>query len=253
MQPFLSQIWRHPIKSLGAERVNKTVLEKGKTIPWDRRWALTYKNSRFDIQNPRWCPCQTFLRGSIAPLFSAVSAKLNEETGIITLRHPDLNDFTFDLEDESSHESFIKWVYPICPKNSPIPTSLCRVPDRGMTDTDYPSISLNSLSSLSDLSDHMDLELHPRRFRGNLWVADLKPWFEEQLIGKTLRVGDALLKVEENIVRCNTTKTNEKTGIRDADTLSVLQDKFGHKNFGIYCKVISSGQIKEGDLVSVEK
>ena len=29
----------------------------------------------------------------------------------------------------------------------------------------------------------------------------------------------------------NSTKTNEKTGIRDADTLSVLNKSFGHKNF----------------------
>lgn len=253
MQPYLSQIWRHPIKSLGAERVKEIKLEEGGTIPWDRRWALTYLNSRFDLQNPRWYPCQTFLRGSIAPLFAAVSAKLNEETGAITLMHPDLNDLTFDLEDESSHSSFIKWVNPICPQNAPVPTSLCRVPNRGMTDTDYPSISLNSLSSLSDLSDYMGLELHPRRFRGNLWVEELKPWYEEELIGKTLRIGSASLKVVEPIVRCNATKTNEKTGIRDADTLSALQNKCGHKNFGIYCKVICSGQIKEEDLIFFEE
>ena len=53
-------------------------------------------------------------------------------------------------------------------------------------------------------------------------------------------------EVVEPIKRCNATKTNEKTGVRDADTLSALDLSFGHKNFGIYCKVLSSGLLNVG-------
>ena len=53
---FVDQIWRHPVKSLGAERVHSLSLQKDQTLPGDRVWALTYENSRFDLVNPSWAP-----------------------------------------------------------------------------------------------------------------------------------------------------------------------------------------------------
>jgi uncharacterized protein YcbX len=249
MEPFVEQIWRHPVKSLGAEKVNSVTLTKGETLPWDRVWALTYENSRFDISNPVWSPCSVFLRGSIAPLFLAVTAKVIELDGSIEFNHPKLKSIHLNLYDQLDRQEFIKWVAPICPENAPKPSKLCRVIGRGMTDTDYPSISINSISSLTDLSNRMNKHLHPRRFRGNIWIDGLKPWSELELIGKQITVGSAKVEVIEPIVRCNATKTNEQTGVRDADTLGSLYEEFGHKNFGVYCKVISSGDVSESDLV----
>ena len=251
IKPFVEQIWRHPIKSLGAERVKRVTLSEGKTLPWDRVWALTYKNSKFDFGNPKWVPCHKFLRCSIAPLFAAVSAKVNESCGEISLKHPAIGSINLNPEDPNSVSDFIKWVYPICPKNAPKPETLCKVPGRGMTDTDYPSISLNSISSLKDLSKKMDLELDPRRFRGNIWIKGLGPWFENELVGERISIGESVLKVVEPIVRCNATKLNVKTGRADADTLTALQDNFNHKDFGVYCKVIKPGSISEKDSFSV--
>jgi hypothetical protein len=250
MTALINQIWRHPVKSLGAENVGTLSIEKGKTLPGDRVWALTYENSRFDTVNPAWAPSQVFLRCSIAPLFAAVSTKINEMEDTIEFYHPKLSTICLDLNDASQHKNFIDWVRPICPENAPQPIGLCKVPDRGMTDTDYPSVSVNSISSLNDLSEIMDIKLHPRRFRGNIWIDGLEPWTELNWIGKIIRIGGAKLEVIEPIKRCNATKTNEKTGIRDADTLSALQKNFGHKDFGVYCKVVSSGYVTVGDTVS---
>ena len=250
MTALLNQIWRHPVKSLGAENVDTLSIEINKTLPGDRVWALTYENSRFDMLNPVWAPSQVFLRCSIAPLFAAVSTNINESDDTISFYHPKLPNICLDLNDPLQRKQFIDWVKPICPKNAPQPIGLCKVPDRGMTDTDYPSISVNSTSSLGDLSKRMDVNLHPRRFRGNIWIDGLKPWAELDWIGKTINVGGAKLEIVEPIKRCNATKTNEKTGIRDADTLSALQKNFGHKDFGVYCKVVSSGSITVGDNVS---
>ena len=107
------------------------------------------------------------------------------------------------------------------PEGAPKAIDLCRVPGRGMTDTDYPSISVNSISSLEDLSVKMGTPLHPRRFRGNIWISGLDPWSEFNLIGKVINIGDVELEVVEPIKRCNATKINEKNGVKDADTLSV--------------------------------
>ncbi len=247
MKPFVDQIWRFPVKSLGSERISKAIFKKDKTLVGDRIWALTYENSRFDLKHPTWYPSQVFLRCTIAPLFAAVHTKINSEDNTITFSHPSLESIRLNLEHESHRQQFVNWVLPICPQNGPKPSELCRVPERGITDTEYPSVSLNSMSSLRDLSKRVGVSLNPQRFRGNIWIEGLEPWSELEFVGKEVKVGEVRLRVIEPIIRCNTTKTNEATGIRDVDTLSALENAFGHKNFGIYCKVLSDGEVNISD------
>jgi hypothetical protein len=75
----------------------------------------------------------------------------------------------------------------------------------------------------------------------------LEPWAELDWIGREITLGGARLKVIEPVVRCNLTKTNPETGVRDADTLGALEAGWGHKNFGVYCQVIEGGSVAEGD------
>jgi len=248
MTAHVAQIGRHPVKSLGAERIVRAELTPGRTLPWDRVWALAHEKTRFDFDVPEWRPCQSFLRGSIAPLFAAVSARVDEASGRVTFRHPQLPDLEIDPDTTEGRSRFLDWVRPLCP-DGPGPLALARVPGRGMTDTDFPSVSVKSLASLRDLSARMGVELAPRRFRGNFWVEGLEPWVELGWIGREITLGSALLKVVEPVVRCNLTKTNPETGVRDADTLGALEAGWGHKNFGVYCQVIEGGPVAEGDDV----
>jgi len=93
----------------------------------------------------------------------------------------------------------------------------------------------------------MGMSLDPRRFRGNIWLDGLSPWQEFDWVGREIAVGGARLKVVERVERCNATKSNPETGIRDAETLGALQSHFGHKDFGVYCQVVSGGPVAEGD------
>jgi uncharacterized protein YcbX len=247
----VAQIWRHPIKSLGAERVGRVSLATGCTMPFDRVWALAHEKTRFDFAAPGWMPCQSFLRGSIAPLFAAMTARADEAAGKVTLSHPRLADLTIDPDNVADQARFLDWVAPICPPGVPGPRGIARAPGRGMTDTDFPSISVKSLASLRALSGHMGVALDPRRFRGNIWLDGLAPWQEFDWVGREIVVGGARLKVVERVVRCNATKNNPETGIRDAETLGALETHFGHKDFGVYCEVIEGGPVADGDLAGL--
>jgi hypothetical protein len=251
MSATVAQIWRHPVKSLGAERIGRVELAAGRTMPWDRVWALAHEKSRFDFDAPEWRPCQSFLRGSIAPMFAAVSARVDEASGRVTFAHPRLSSLTIDPDDEAGRQRFLDWVRPICPEGGPGPLRLARAPGRGMTDTDFPSVSVKSLASLRALSERMGAELTPRRFRGNIWLDGLAPWEEFGWVGREIAVGGARLRVVERVVRCNLTRTNPETGIRDADTLGALETHYGHKDFGVYCEVIAGGTVTEGDAAGL--
>jgi uncharacterized protein YcbX len=246
MSAHVAEIWRHPVKSLGAERVARTELTPGRTMPFDRVWALAHETTRFDAAAPAWAPCQSFLRGSIAPLFAATSARVDEAAGTITFANPQLPELIIDPENAGDRARFLDWVRPICPEG-PGPLALVRAPGRGMTDTDFPSDSVKSLASLREFSQRMGEEMKPRRFRGNIWLDGLAPWEEFDWVGREIAIGGARLKVVERVVRCNLTKTNPETGVRDLDTLGALESNYGHKDFGFYCEVIEGGLVAEGD------
>ena len=243
----LAQIWRHPIKSHGAEALEAVRLTAGRTMPWDRRWAVAHEAATAD--NSAWSPCQQFSRGAKAPSLMALSAELNEATGRVILRHPELGQL--DVDPETEGDALVAWAGPLIPSDRAQSARIVRVPDRGMTDTDFPSISINSTSSLRALGQNAGADLDARRFRGNLWLDGLGPWEEFEWIGKTLRIGSVELAVRERITRCLATTANPETGKRDVDTLGALESGWGHTDFGVYAEVVTSGEIRLGDTVEV--
>ena len=247
----ISGIWRHPIKSIGAEEITSTILKRNATMPFDRAWALTHEKTKFNFLNPDWVPCSSFIRVSIAPKLMAITASVDESNNLIELFHPELPSLKIQIDSPQFSEPIIQWVSSLCPESGPQSFKICKVPNRGMTDTAYPSISLLSVSSLNVLSKKAGLNLDLRRFRGNLWMKNSIPFEEFNWVGNNIKIGEVELEVVEPIERCNATKTNPKNGIRDVDTLQILRDSYQHQNFGIYCKVLSDGEIKLGDRVKV--
>jgi len=246
MTATLSQIWRHPIKSHGHEALTHVGLIKGQTMPWDRTWAIAHEGAKAD--GTAWAPCANFSRGAKAPALMAIDASLDETSEQITLRHPDLADVT--LHPEKDAAKLIQWVHPLMPTDRAQSAKVFRVPGRGMTDTDFPSISLANLASNAAVGDVLGTDLSPRRWRANLWLDGLPPWVEFDWLGKTLSIGEVRLEVQERITRCLATTANPETGERDADTLAALKS-WNHQDFGVYATVTEGGEIRLGDTVRV--
>lgn len=245
--PLLANIWRHPIKAHGAEPLQKVALLAGQTLPWDRHWAVGHDASQAD--GTQWAQCSNFSRGAKAPQLMAITATLNEDSGALTLSHPELSDLTFDPDTQA--DLFLEWVSPLMPKNRATSNRIVQAKTHGMTDMPYASISLNSVTSLADFEAKLGQSLDQRRFRGNLWIDDVKPWAEFDWIGKHVRIGGCILKIAEPIGRCMATTANPDTGLRDADTLDVLNSAYGHQDFGVCGTVIEAGEIKIGDRVDI--
>ncbi|KRS13378.1 molybdenum cofactor biosysynthesis protein [Roseovarius atlanticus] len=241
----VAALWRHPIKGHGREALDTVTLTEGQTMPWDRRWAVAHEMSKAD--GTEWVPCANFSRGAKTGTLMAISAQVDEASGTVTLTHPDRPDLTFDPEREQ--DAFLDWVRPLMPADRAQSARLVRVPGRGMTDTDYPSISLINLASNDAMTEAMQQDISPLRWRGNIHLSGLDAWAEFDWVGHTLRIGEVELSVQEPIKRCLATTANPQTGERDADTLATLNNRFGHQDFGIYATVTRSGDIRVGDTV----
>ncbi|MFK7940017.1 MAG: MOSC domain-containing protein [Roseovarius sp.] len=238
-------LWRHPIKGHGREAMERVDLTEGQTIPWDRRWAVTHEMTQSD--GSEWAACANYSRGSKVPELMAINTVCDVPAGMVKLTHPDRPDLSFDPDGDP--QAFLNWVRPLMPVNRAQSTGLHRVPDRGMTDTDYPSVSLINLASNGDLGARMQAEVSPLRWRCNIHFDGVPAWDELSWTHKTLTIGTAQLRVEEPIVRCMATTANPATGTRDLDTLGALDQHWNHQHFGIYAVVTRSGEIAVGDTM----
>lgn len=246
MTVTLAQLWRHPIKSHGQEALEAVQLDIGKTLPWDRTWAVAHEGAKAD--GTAWAPCANFSRGAKAPALMAIAAKLDEDHELVTLSHPDRP--TVTLHPERDAAQLIDWVKPLMPAERAQSTAVLRAPDRGMTDSDFPSIAIANLASHRAVEAKLDQELSTIRWRANLWLEGMPAWQEAELVGKTIAIGDARLEVREQITRCLATTANPSTGARDADTLGALKS-WGHQEFGLYAVVTAPGKISLGDTARV--
>ena len=247
----VAALWRHPIKSHGREELDQVSLITGQTMPWDRHWAVTHNKTKFDHAAPAWVACRNFMIGASTPGLAGLWAEFDESTGQMHLRHQALGEISFDPENTDDIARFVAWVGPLCPLDSFQPTGLAKAPERGMTDSDYASISIMTKSSHAAVADALGIPLETERWRGNIWLDETGPWEELEWLGKDIQIGDAVLNVIEPIERCKHTMANPHTGVRDADTLAALRDGWNHQDFGVYAKVIKGGKIALNDKVKV--
>ena len=243
----VSALWRHPIKSHGRESITRTSLTAGQTMPGDRLWAVTHETTQPNAKNGDWASCHNFQIGARNPLLAGLWARLSDGMDKITLSHQALGELSFNPDTPEDQARFLNWIAPICPESRSQPTGILRATTRGMTDSDYPSVSIMTTASHNAVAQAMGGILEPERWRGNIWLDGAAPWEEFDWIGHEIRIGTALLRVEEPIGRCPHTTANPQTGARDADTLGTLERSFGHKNFGVYARVIEDGAIALGD------
>jgi hypothetical protein len=239
----LAQICRHPNKGHGRETLASVRLSAGECLPWDRHWAVAHEAAKLV---PGWNPCVNFARGAKAPELMAITSVLDEATATVTLHHPARGDIRFRPDDPTDVPRFLDWVRPLNPENRAQPAQIVTA-GRGMTDSDFPSVAILSNASLADLTARMGQDLSPHRWRGNLWLEGAAPWAEFGWIGREIRIGQAVLRIEERITRCTATQVNPDSGKTDADTLSALEAAFGHQDFGVYATVVKGGDVAMGD------
>ena len=245
MTATVTEIWRHPIKSHGREKLESVTIATGGTIPFDRLWAVAHERSQAD--GSEWVSCGHFCRVAKLPSLMAISAAFDEATGRITLRHPDVADITFEPDTDGA--AFLDWVNALAPDDTLRPARLIKAQAQAFTDSDFPSVTLCNRASHRAVEQRVGKPLSHLRWRGNIWIDGLAPWEEFDWDGRDIRIGETILRVRERTDRCKSTHSNPDTGKRDADVLSAL-GSWGHQDFSVRAEVIQGGAIRTGDEVA---
>jgi uncharacterized protein YcbX len=132
-------------------------------------------------------------------------------------------------------------------------------PDRASDALDVRPVTLLSLESVAELARQggHDGPLDAGRFRMTIEIEGVsEPHEEDTWRRRTVRVGDALLTIEDPVPRCVVTTLDPATGIRDFPTLSVIKQyrgvaPRGNLQFGVYGRVTEPGDVRVGDAVVV--
>jgi uncharacterized protein YcbX len=90
------------------------------------------------------------------------------------------------------------------------------------------------------------------RFRANLYVS-WPAWHEFELLGQTLAIGEARVKVVKRITRCAAINVDPESAARDLEIPPTMMRRLGHAECGIYAEVIAGGTIGVGDAIATEE
>lgn len=91
------------------------------------------------------------------------------------------------------------------------------------------------------------------RFRPNIVVRFPDGLFgnEQELVGKQLRIGDAVVRIVDSCERCSMITIDPETLERNPVLLKTVHREMNLR-FGLYASVLQAGKIKLGDKVNVE-
>lgn len=115
-------------------------------------------------------------------------------------------------------------------------------------------VTLMSQASLAALAPELAGRVPDgRRFRMTIEVDGVAAWEEHGWGGRTIAVGDAVLRVDAPVVRCVITTRDPDTGRRDLPILKALARLRGKRDvtFGVWCEVSGPGVVRRGDRVEL--
>jgi len=216
------ELWRYPVKSLLGERLERFELDE-RGVVGDRWYAVTDANGKFG--SGKTTPRFRLLRG----LFEY---EARTEGGRVVVRLPDGRDLAAGEPelDAAFSERYGE--------------RLRVLPEDGVSHFDMGPLHLLTTASLRWLGKRVGGDAtEPRRFRPNVLLdVDGDDPVEESWIGKTIELGDALVRVVAPAPRCAMpTFRQSELGPRP-DVLRCLVEQ-NAENPGVYAKIVRPGTI----------
>jgi uncharacterized protein YcbX len=252
----IESLYRYPVKGLTPEPLDRATLAPGRCIPWDRAFALAQGDSSLDPDHPEWVAKTNFMCLLRNAGIARLKTKFDDATQTLSIATPDGDTLIASPLTEAGQATLTQFFTAYLGNEARFganqkPPHFVHFKNHSFCDHKTQVISLIGLGSLRALEAAVSAPRDKRRFRANIYIADIEPWAEFNWLGKTLRIGDTTLIVQERIDRCGATTVNPDTAIRDANPVKELQQNFGHVDLGIFAEVLTGGEIKPGDEIKV--
>ncbi|HEY4142011.1 MAG TPA: MOSC domain-containing protein [Pseudolabrys sp.] len=251
MTARIDAIYRYPVKGLTPQRLSGTTLSPGATVPADRLYAVENGPIGFDPAEPKYFPKQGFLMLMRNERLATLRTDYDEATHSLTIGHEGRVAARGDLRTEGGRQAIETFFANFMADELRGPPKVLHAAGHSFSDVAKKVVSIINMASVAAIENVTGTPVDPLRFRANVYVSGWPAWHEFELLGQTLTVNGATLKVVKRIVRCAATDVDPATGIRDLTIPKTLQQNFHHADCGVYAEVVTGGDIAIGDTVSV--
>jgi hypothetical protein len=249
----IASLYRYPVKGLSPESLQRVLLSAGQTLPADRRYAIENGPSGFDPTAPSWRPKSCYLMLMRNERLAELRTHYDDESHRLTVcwrgrlaAHGNLE----TAECRAAIEAFFVANFAEELKGLP---KVISGGGHSFSDVAKKVVSIINLGSVTAIGNLIGVPVHPLRFRANLYAGGWPAWQEFELLGKTLAIGGARLKVVKRITRCAAVNVDPESAARDLDIPSAIMRRLGHNQCGIYAEVIADGEVAIGDEIAVEQ
>ena len=253
MKPNVSSVHFCPIKSLSFQSAKTLTIKKGIGIEKDRIFAFSRGLNELDAtkveKNPDQRELIHFLTLKNSPILNKYNFKYENETISILKDDKEITSYPIQ-EKENLKKKLLELELSL-----PNPTYLLKNELFPFYDTTNNSsvsntISLINLNSIKDFIKKINKNINFKRFRGNIYINNLKALEERNWINKIISINNIKFKVLKNIPRCSATNLKISSNEADINLPNMLNKIYGHIDMGIYLAPLNNGQIKVGDSLS---
>ena len=187
-----------------------------------------------------------------------LSARYDARGGRLAVRLPDGREVSGDVEPAEEirfdyHGDLVSgrvidgpWTNPLS-QLARTPVRLVKLDQAGRVQGE--PVTIVSTASLEHIAAKAGRNVDPRRFRMLFHVDGCEAHEEDAWLGRSVRIGDAVVRVVELVERCVVTTRDPATGERDLDTLALLKGYRGSIDFGVRARVEQPGTVAVGDAV----
>ena len=247
------ELWQFPIKGFGGSQKEFAVLTPNGYFPNDRHFAVSVGHAKTtDAISGTWFPKAHFLQlmaNEAAAEYTCCYQTHGSKQKLELLQQGKsclcINPAVGN--DRRKFEDFIASRFTDQLLGSP---RLMKYENQAYTDQSTPLISIVSNASLEAFAHETNTLPDNRRFRINIITDSKKAFAEVDLIGQTIKCGEALLLVEKPVGRCAAINVDPETACRsDQNYVKLMKEYFGHSNLGVFARVLNGGTINIGDTV----
>lgn len=248
----IASLHRYPVKGLSPEPLDQAKLTAGDYFPGDRLFAVENGPAGFDPVDPKHQPKIKFLMLMRNERLATLRTRYVDDENALAIAEGGQERVRADLSTETGRADIRAFFEGFMPSELRGPPLVLTAPD-GFRFTDSRSgyVSLLNLASVAELEQRIGAPVDPLRFRANIAMSGLPAWEEFDWVGKTIGIGEVVLRVTKRIVRCAATEVDPTTGIRDMQVVKTLDRAFEHSDCGVYAEVLRSGVIKPGDPIGL--
>ncbi len=245
-------LYRYPVKGMSPEPLENVRLETGNTLPFDRAYAMENGPGKFDPARPRHLPKINFVMLMRNEKLARLKTSFDDNSQELSISLEGKTVVRASLNSASGRAAIERFIAGYMPEDLRGAPRIVSAPDHSFSDVADKCLHIINMNSVRELQRLMQPQLQgrpldPMRFRANMIIDGPAAFSELQWPGKTLSIGKARLEIFKRTKRCPATNVDPQSARREGDLPQALYENFGHRDFGLYARVIRGGEISCSD------